>query len=62
MFWGPQQQPQAGGCPPFVFPCARSSTFHMHMRIIVINNNKLDVMLEFVQAEEAERFLPISLQ
>lgn len=34
----------------------------MHMRIIVINNNKLDVMLEFVQAEEAEGFLPISLQ
>jgi len=23
----------------------RSSTLHMHMRIIVINNNKLDVML-----------------
>lgn len=29
----------------------------MHMRIIVINNNKLDVMLEFVQAEAAEGFL-----
>lgn len=37
--------------------CVRSSTLDMHMRIIVINNNKLDVMLEFVQAEAAEGFL-----
>lgn len=34
----------------------------MHMRIIVINNNKLDVMLEFGQAEAAKGFLPISLR
>lgn len=60
MFWGPQQQPQASrvqGGALLCVACVRSSTLHMHMRIIVINNNKLDVMLEFVQAEAAEGFL-----